>query len=76
LGNVVGDVVEGEFLINKLGAMHAPQGCHHHREYVVGDQGQAKTEQGRLGIPQCINFRMEVRFEVLECGLQRPALAI
>ena len=76
LGDVVGDIVEGEFLVNGLGAMHAAQRRHHHRQHVVGDQGQAKAEQGRLGIAQRIDFRMEVRFEMLEGGLQRPALAV
>src|SRR4029450_6132689 len=76
LGDVVGAIVEGEFLVNGLGTMHATQRRHHHRQHVVGDQGQAKTEQGGLGIAQGINFRMEIRFQVLEGRLQRPALAI
>jgi hypothetical protein len=36
----------------------------------------AKAEQGGLGIAQRIDFRMKVRFEMLERGLQRPTLAI
>jgi hypothetical protein len=56
--------------------MRTPQGCYHHRQHVVGDQGQTKTEPGRLGIPSCLNFRMDVGFEMLERGLQRPARAI
>jgi hypothetical protein len=31
--------------------MHAAQRRRHHRQHVVGDQGQAKPEQGGLGIP-------------------------
>jgi hypothetical protein len=42
----------------------------HHRQHVVSDQSQAKTKQGSLGIAQRIDVRMEVRFEVLEGGLQ------
>ena len=44
LGDVVGDVVEGKFLVNGLGAMHAAQRRHHHRQHVVRDQSQAKPE--------------------------------
>src|SRR5712691_1459364 len=76
LGDVVGDIVEGESLINGFAAMYAAQRRHHHRQHIVGDEGQAKAEQGGLGIAQRIDFRMEVRFEMLERGLQRPALAV
>ena len=75
LGDVVGDIVEGEVLVHGL-AMHAAQRRHHHRQHVVGDQRQAKAEEGRFGIAQRIDFRLEVRFEMLERGLQGPALAV
>src|SRR5262252_1890138 len=56
LGNLVGDIVEGEFLIDGV-AMDAAQRRHHHRQYVVSDEGQTKAEEGRLGIAQGVNFR-------------------
>ena len=48
-GDLVGDIVEGECLMDGV-AMDAAQRRHHHRQHVVGDQSQAKAEEGRLGI--------------------------
>ena len=75
-GDVGDDIVEGEFLVNGLGAMHATPCRYHHRHHVVGDSGQAQTDQGGLGIAQRINCRRDGRFQVREGCLQRPALAI
>ena len=75
LGDVVGNVVEGEFLIDGV-AMDAAQRRQHHRQHILGDEGHAQAEQRGLGIASRIDVRMEVRFEMLERGLQRPALAV
>src|SRR5712691_451428 len=76
--------VRRQFMRNELLDLSTivPATACYQRNYVepysrfIGDEGQAKAEQGRFGIPQRINFRMEGRFEMLERGLQGPTLAI
>jgi hypothetical protein len=75
VGDVVGDLGEGECLIDGV-ARDAAQRRHHPCSPVGDDEGQTKAAEGRLGIAQGLNCRLEVRFELLERGLQRPTLPV
>ena len=56
--------------------MHAAQRGQHHRQEMVGPQGQTKAAEGRLRIASGVDCGMEVRLQVFERGFQRPAFAV
>ena len=74
--DIVGHIIERDFLIDFLLAMNTAQGSQGHCQHIVGHQGQTKSEQGRLGIAQGVDCRVKICLDVLEGGLKRPTLVV
>ena len=63
-------------MIHFLFTMHAARHALESGQYVVADGRDAKRQQYRLGVAQCVELATQVDREFVEGLLQRPTLAV
>jgi len=63
-------------MIHFLFTMHAARHALDSGQYVVADGRDAKRQQCRLGVAQCVELATQVDREFVEGLLQRPMLAV